>query len=326
MRTMQVLRFAGILAALSAPIAAAAQDYPSRPITIIVPLPAGSAFDVTARLLAGRIQASLGQPVIVEDVTGASGSIGAGRVARAAPDGYTLCFGGVNTHVIAGAAMALPFDVVADFAPVSPIATTDLLIVAKKAMPANDLDALVAWLKANSGKVTQGTGGPGSLTQLAGIALQQRIGATFAAVPYRGAGAAITDLVAGQIDFMIDLAPNSLPHVRSGAIKAYAVMAPTRLSAAAAIPTVDEAGLPGFHMSAWQALWAPKGTPAGVIAKLDAAIVDAMADPRLRSRLIELGERIFPREQQTPAALGALQKADIEKWWPIIKAANIKAQ
>jgi tripartite-type tricarboxylate transporter receptor subunit TctC len=193
-------------------------------------------------------------------------------------------------------------------------------------MAANDLRELIAWLKANPGKASQGTGGPGSLTHIAGVSFQEESSTRFGSVPYRGAGAAINDLVAGNIDIMIDLAPNSLAHVRAGTIKAYAVMAKARLAAAPDIPTVDEAGLPGFYMSAWQALWAPKGTPTTVIAKLNTAIVDALADPTARSRLADLGQESFPREQQTPETLGALQKAEIEKWWPIIRAANIKAE
>jgi len=305
---------------------AQAQIYPSRPVTMVVPLPPGSAFDVTARLLTERMRDVLGQPVIVENLTGASGSIGTGRCARAVPDGYTVCFGGVNTHVLNGAVLALSYDALKDFEPVSLIATAQLLIVAKKAMAANDLKELIAWLKANPGKASQGTGGPGSLTHIVGVSFQQETGTRFGAVPYRGAGAAINDLVAGHLDIMIDLAPNSLPHVRAGRIKAYAVTAKTRLTAARDIPTVDEAGLPGFYMSAWQAVWVPKGTPASVIGRLNAAIVDALVDPAVRSRVADLGEEIFPPEQQTPEALASLQKAEIERWWPIIKAANIKAE
>src|SRR5262245_29338339 len=305
---------------------AQAQIYPSRPVTMVVPLPPGSAFDVTARLLTERMRDVLGQPVIVENLTGASGSIGTGRCARAVPDGYTLCFGGVNTHVLNGAVLALSYDALKDFEPVSLIATAQLLIVAKEAMAANDLKELIAWLKANPGKASQGTGGPGSLTHIVGVSFQQETGTRFGAVPYRGAGAAINDLVAGHLDIMIDLAPNSLPHVRAGRIKAYAVTAKTRLTAARDIPTVDEAGLPGFYMSAWQAVWVPKGTPASVIGRLNAAIVDALVDPAVRSRVADLGEEIFPPEQQTPEALASLQKAEIERWWPIIKAANIKAE
>lgn len=306
--------------------AARAQPYPSRPITMVVPLPAGSAFDVTARLLAARMQRSLGQPVIVENLTGASGSIGTGHVARALPDGYTLCFGGVGTHVIDGAMLELSYDVLNDFQPISLIATAQLLIVARKTMPADDLKGLIGWLKANPGKATQGTGGPGSLTNAVGISFRRETGTQFTSVPYRGAGAAINDLVAGHIDIMFDLAPNSLPHVRAGAIKTYAVMANTRLAATPAIPTVDEAGLPAFHASAWQGLWAPKGTPMSIVGRLNAAVVEALADAGLHSRLTDLGEDIFPREQQTPEALGAFQRAEIERWWPILKAANLKAQ
>jgi tripartite-type tricarboxylate transporter receptor subunit TctC len=305
---------------------AQAQDFPSRPITMIVPLPAGSAFDVTARVIAERMQVSLGQPVIVENVTGAAGSVGTGRVARAAPDGYTLAFGGLITHVINGAVLKLPYDVLADFEPVAPIATTDLVIVARKAMPADDLKGLIAWLKANPDKATQGSGGPGSLTHLAGIFFQKQTGTRFAIVPYRGAGAAITDLVAGHLDIMFDLAPNSLPHMRSGAIKSYAVMAKSRLRTAPDVPTVDEAGLPGLYMATWEAIWVPKGTPADVVARLNAAVVDALAVPAVAARLAELGHEVFPRDQQTPASLAALHKAELEKWWPVIKAANVTVE
>jgi tripartite-type tricarboxylate transporter receptor subunit TctC len=307
-------------------IGANAQDFPSRPITMIVPLPAGSAFDVTARVIAERMQASLGQPIIVENVTGAAGSVGTGRVAHAAPDGYTLAFGGLITHVINGAVLKLPYDVLADFEPVAAIATTDLVVVARKAMPADDLKGLIAWLKANPDKATQGSGGPGSLTQLAGVFFQKQTGTRFAIVPYRGAGAAITDLVAGHLDIMFDLAPNSLPYMRAGAIKSYAVMARTRLPTAPDVPTVDQAGLPGLYMATWQAIWVPKGTPKSSVAKLNAAVVDALAIPAVASRLAELGDVIFPRDQQTPAALAALHKAELEKWSPIIKAANAEAE
>jgi tripartite-type tricarboxylate transporter receptor subunit TctC len=293
---------------------------------MIVPLPAGSAFDVTARVLAERMQVSLGQPVIVENVTGAAGSVGTGRVARAAPDGYTLAFGGLITHVINGAVLKLPYDVLADFEPVAPIATTDLVVVARKAMPADDLKGLIAWLKANPDKATQGSGGPGSLTHLAGIFFQKQTGTRFAIVPYRGAGAAITDLVAGHLDIMFDLAPNSLPHMRAGAIKSYAVMAKTRLRTAPGVPTVDEAGLPGLYMATWEAIWVPKGTPADVVARLNAAVVDALSVPAVTARLAELGHEVFPRDQQTPASLAALHKAELGKWWPVIKAANVTAE
>jgi tripartite-type tricarboxylate transporter receptor subunit TctC len=303
-----------------------AQVYPSHPITMVVPLPAGGAFDVTARILAEHMRGSLGQPVIIENVTGAAGSIGTGQVARAAPDGYTLIFGGLNTHVVNPAFLSLQYDVLKDFEPIALTATVQLLIVAKKAMPANDLKELIAWLKANPDKASQGTGGRGNTSHLAAVFFQKETGTHLAFVPYRGAGAAINDLVAGHIDIMIDLAPNSLPHVRAGTIKAYAVTASNRLAVAPEIPTVDEAGLPGFHMRIWQAIWAPKGTPAAVVAKLNAAIVAALGDPTVRSRLADLGQEVFPPEQLTPEALSAFNKAEIEKWWPIIEAAHIKPE
>ena len=328
---MRMLHIATVAAALASASSAQAQVYPSQvypshPITMVVPLPAGSAFDVTARLLAERMQASLGQPVIVENQTGASGSIGTARVARAAPDGYTICFGGVGTHVLNGAILNLAYDVQNDFQSVALVATSQLLIVGKKSLPANNLKELIAWLKASPGQASQGNGGPGSLTHILGVSFQQKTGTRFGSVPYRGAAAAINDLVAGNLDIMIDLLPNSLPHVRAGTIKAYAVLAKARLAAVPDVPTVDEAGLPGFHMSAWQAIWAPKSTPVAVIAKLNAAIVAASADPIMRSRLADIGQEIFPREQQTPEALGDLQRNEIKTWWPMIKAANIKAE
>jgi tripartite-type tricarboxylate transporter receptor subunit TctC len=303
-----------------------AQDYPSRTITLVVPLPAGGAFDVTARVLAEHMRLSLGQPIIIENVTGAAGSIGTGQVARAAPDGYTLIFGGLNTHVVNPAFLALQYDVLKDFEPVALAASVQLLIVAKKATPASNLKELIAWLRANPDKASVGTGGRGNTSHLAAVLFQMGTGTRLGFVPYRGAAAAINDLVAGHIDMMIDLAPNSLPHVRADTIKAFAVTDKRRLAVAPEIPTVDEAGLPGFYMAVWQALWAPKGTPVPVIAKLNAALVDALANPAVHSRLTELGQDIFPREQQTPEALAAFHKAEIEKWWPLIKAANMKAE
>ena len=305
---------------------AAAQVYPSRPITMVVPFPAGGAADTLARTMAERMRISLGQSVIIENVTGASGSIGAGRVARAAPDGYTLGLGNTPTHVINGAVLALPYDVVKDFQPISLMSNAPLLIIAKKAMPANDLKELVAWLKANPDKALQGTSGMAAPSHLAGVLFQKETGTRFGFVPYRGGTAAMPDLIAGQIDMMIDPVANSLPVVRAGSIKAYAVTAKNRSAAAPDIPTVDEAGAPGVHVSNWTALFAPKATPNAVIAKLNAAVVEASADPAVRARLADFGYEIFPREQQTPEALAAFHKAEIEKWWPIIKAAGIKAE
>jgi tripartite-type tricarboxylate transporter receptor subunit TctC len=303
-----------------------AQTYPSRPITIVVPFAPGGPTDTIGRIMAERMRGSLGQPVIIENVGGAGGSIGVGRAARAAPDGYTISIGNLSSHVFNGAVYALAYDLLNDFEPASLLASQPLLIVAKKATPAKDLKELIAWLRANPGKASQGTPGAGTAAHVAGVFFQQETGTRFGFVPYRGTGPAMQDLVAGQIDMMIDTPTNSMSHVRAGTIKAYAVTAKSRAAVAPDIPTVDEAGLPGFHMSFWQAFWVPKGTPKNVIAKLNAAVVDALADPAMRERLADLGQEIPPREQQTPEALGAFHKAEIEKWWPIVKAANIKAE
>ncbi len=305
---------------------ARAQAYPSRAITIVEPFAAGGPLDTIGRIMAERMRVSLGQPVVIENVAGASGTLALGRVARAAPDGYTISHGSTPTHVFAGAVFNLPFDVEDDFQPISPIASAPLLIVAKKAVAANDLKEFIAWLKANPDKASQGTGGVAATSHIAGIFFQQVSGTRFALVPYRGAGPAMQDLVAGQIDMMIDPAANTLPQVRAGRIKALAVTAGRRLTAAPDIPTVDEAGLPEFYVENWQGFFAPKGTPATVVATLNAAVVDALADAAVRARLIDLGQEIFPREQQTPEALAAMHRAGIEKWWPIIKAAGIKPE
>jgi tripartite-type tricarboxylate transporter receptor subunit TctC len=322
----QFLHLAAGAAALPVlPPIARAQTYPSRPITMVVPFAAGGATDVIGRIVAERMKQSLGQPVIIENVTGANGSIGVGRVARATPDGYTIGIGHWSTHVVNGAIYGLQYDVLADFEPISLIASNPQLIVAKNEVPANDLKELIAWLKANPDKASQATAGVGSAPHLAGVFFQKQT-ATRQFVPYRGAAPAMQDLLAGQIDIMIDDPTNFLPLMRAGRIKAYAVTAKRRLAAAPDIPTADESGLPGFYFSRWHALWAPKGTPKDTIGKLSASVVDALADANARARLADLGQEIFPRDQQAPEALRAYQKAEIEKWWPIIKAAGIKAQ
>ena len=315
------------LVAISASVeGVSAQTYPSHPVTLIVPLPAGGPIDATARIVAEGMRASLGQPIIVENITGASGSVGTGHVARAAPDGYTFGIGYVGTHVFNGITYALSYDLLNDLDPVSLLVTNPLLIVARKTMPAKDLRELIAWLKANPDKALQGTSGVGGSSEIAGIFFQKQTDTRYQLVPYRGAAPMMQDLLAGHIDLMMDFAANSLPQVRAGTIKAYAVTAPSRLPAAPDIPTVDEAGLPQFYMSAWQGFWVPKGTPKDVIARLDAAVVAALADPAVQRRLADLGQEIYPRDRQTPEALGALQRAETAKWSPIIKAAGIKAE
>ena len=304
---------------------ATAQTYPSRPINMIVPFPPGGLSDVVGRIVAEGMRASLGQSIIIENVGGATGSIGTGRVARAAPDGYTLALGIWNTHVANGVAYTLAYDVVEDFAPIALLADAPLVILAKKDVPANNLKELVAWLKANPNR-SMGTVGVGSPVHLLGVLIQQQTGAQFGLVAYRGASLVIQDLVAGHIDFTVANPATALPQVQSGTIKAYAVTADKRLAVAPDIPSVDEAGMPGLHFSLWAGLFAPKGTPKEIIDKLNGAVVSTLADTAVRQKLIGQGFEIPPREQQTPEALGAYQKVEIKKWWPIIKAAGIKGQ
>ena len=323
--SLGVIAATALLAAAPAG-SAAAQSYPVRPITLVVPFPAGGPLDTGARVMAERMRVSLGQPVIIENVAGASGSIGVGRVARAAPDGYTLVVGGTPTHVMNGAVMTLPYDVITDFAPIALTTNAPSLIVGKKAMPASDLRELIAWLKANPDKAAQGTGGVGTTSHIAGVFFQQTTGTRFTLVPYRGAGPAVQDLVSGQIDLMIDPASNTMSYVRAGTLKAYAVTAKTRMAPIPHVPTVDEAGLPGFHVLNWTAYFAPKGTPKAIVDRLNAAVADALTDPTVLARAADLGQEIFPRDLQTPDALAAFHKAEVAKWWPVIKAANIKVE
>src|SRR4030081_2334413 len=317
---------AGAAALPAPPPVEVAKASPSRSITMVVPFAAGGPVDTLARIVAERMRTSLGQPVVIENVTGAGGSIGTGRVARAVPDGYTLVLGIWTTHVVNGAIYALQYDVLNDFEPIALLANNPQVIVAKKSMPANDLKGLIAWLKANPDKASVGIAGVGATGHLTGISLQKETGTTFQFVPYRGNGPAMQDLLAEQIDFMIEPSSNFKSLVGVGSVKPYAITGKTRLPSSPDIPTADEAGLPGFFASLWYGLWVPKDTPKDIIAKLNANMVQVLADPPVRKRFEELGIGITPLVQQSPEALRTFQKAESERWWPIIKASNLKAE
>ncbi|MET0278268.1 MAG: tripartite tricarboxylate transporter substrate-binding protein [Pseudorhodoplanes sp.] len=324
---MKRVLFAALAALSLSPAQAPAQDYPSRPITLVVPLGLGGSTDVIARILAEAMRPHLGGvAIVVENTTGAGGTIGVGRVARAAPDGYTLGIGQWGTNVASGAIYPLNFDLVNDLEPVGLISTQPFLVVARKTMPAGDLKDLIAWLRTNQDKASQGNSGVGTPSHVGGLLFQKAIGASYTMVPYRGAGQSMQDLVAGQLDVMLDTPAVSLPQIQGGNIKAYAVTAPSRIKVAPEIPTTDEAGLPGFYFSFWHAFWVPKGTPKEIVSKLNQALVKALADPDARERLNKIAQEIFPADQLTPQALGAYHKAEIDKWWPIIKEAGIKPQ
>ena len=323
---MRKLFAAALLALLGTVVGTAAQNFPARPITLVVPFPAGGSTDTLARIVSERMRGALGQPVIIENVGGASGSLGVGRVARSPADGYTLSIGTLSTHCMNGAVLSLPFDVLNDFEPVAQLAIEPLLIVGRKDFPAKDLSEFIAWLKANPGKASQGNPGAGSTGHLTGVLFQRDTGTRFQSVPYRGNALAMQDLLSGQIDFMMEPASNFMQQLRAGNFKAYAVAAKTRIATLPDTPTVDEGGLPGFHIPLWYGLWVPKGTPKDIVGRLNAAAIDTLADPAVRARMADIGLELPSGEQQTPQALGALQKAEIEKWWPVIKAANIKGE
>ncbi|NOJ50278.1 tripartite tricarboxylate transporter substrate binding protein BugD [Bradyrhizobium archetypum] len=321
---MRRMVLAAVFATLAFAGSALAQSFPSRPITIIVPFSAGGPSDAMARILAERMKLTLGETVLVENVTGAGGSVGVGRAVRSPPDGYTVSFGHLGTHVANGAIYKLGYDLVTDLEPVALLPSNPMIIVSKKAVPATSLKEFVAWLKAQPAAPTAGTAGAGSGSHIAGLYFESVTGIKLQYVPYRGTGPAMNDLVAGQIDMIVDQTSNSIGQVRAGNIRAYAITDSKRVESAADIPTVDEAGLPGFHMTLWSGLWVPKDTPKDVIAKLNAATVEALNDSAVRKQLENLGLQMPPKDKRTPEALGAWQKAEIEKWWPMIKAANVK--
>ncbi len=314
------------LLAFSAGIAYAQETYPARPITMVVPYPPGGVTDTLARLVAEHMRTRLGQSIVVENMGGAGGSVGVGRVARAAPDGYTIVLANSETHVLNPVVQTLDYDVVKDFAPVVLLPAYPFLLVSNNAVPVKTLSELIAWIKQNPAKVTQGTVGIGTAQHLCGLALQKELGVTWQLVPYRGGPPAMQDLLSGQINFMCTASGSFLPLVRAGQIRAYAITTRSRALSAPDIPTVDEAGLPGLYFSVWNAIWAPASTPPNAIAKLNAAAVAAMNDADLRQRVTDLALDMPPPDQLTPQALGDLQKAEIEKWWPVMKAAGIKAR
>ena len=303
-----------------------AQPWPTRAITVVVPFSAGGPTDTLARLMSEPMRRYLGQTVVVENVTGAGGSIGTGRVVRSTPDGNTLSIGHWGTHVVNGAYYNLTFDLLKDFAPVAMIATNPQVVVSKIAVPAKNLKELIPWIKANQDKIQFGTGGIGGASHIAGIYFLNRIGVKMEFVPYRGGAPAMQALLSGEIDLYMTQVSSAVAHTRAGKLRAYLVSSKTRQAAAPEIPTTDEAGLPGLYTAVWHGIRAPRAVPQDVLMKLNAAIVDTLADATIRARFADLGQEIPPRAEQTPQALGAYQKAEIDKWWPLMKAAGIKSE
>jgi tripartite-type tricarboxylate transporter receptor subunit TctC len=323
-------RFLGSIAALATATSFAkrssAQAYPSRPITMIVPFPAGGPTDTIGRIFAKALQPSLGQPVIVENVPGAAGSLGTERVAFGRPDGYTLGLANTVTHVLNGAIYPLKYDVVKDFEPISLLVNEPAMIVVRHDLSVGNLQELITWLQANPDKGLSGTGGAGTVSDIVAILFQQRTGTNFRRIPYRGLGPAIQALLAGEVDLVMSLLANALPQVRAGTIKALAVTSNRPLVGAPDIPTVDAAGLEGFYQSNWHALFAPRETPKDVVASVNRAVISALADQEVRKRLIDMGQDFFADERLTPAALSSFQQTEIEERWPIVKAAGVKVE
>jgi tripartite-type tricarboxylate transporter receptor subunit TctC len=315
---------AALIAMLTFGGVATADNFPSRPITVLVPFSAGGPSDAMARILSERMKTALGETILIENVTGAGGSLGVGRAVRSPPDGYTISFGHLGTHVANGAIYKLGYDLVTDLEPVVLLPSNPMIVVSKNAVPAKSLKELIAWIKAQPTPVTAGTAGAGSGSHIAGLYFENVTGIKLQYVPYRGTAPAMNDLVAGQIDLMIDQTSNSISQVRAGTIRAYAVTDSKRSESAPDIPTTDEAGIPGFHMTLWSGLWVPKDTPKDIVAKLNAAAIAALNDPAVRKQLENLGLQMPPSDQLSPEALGVWQKAEIAKWWPMIKAANVK--
>jgi tripartite-type tricarboxylate transporter receptor subunit TctC len=324
---MNLLWAAACAAALHGVTPASAQSYPSKPVTIVVPFAAGGPADTLARLLGERMKTSLGQPILVENVAGAAGSIGVGRVVRAAADGYTIGIGHLGTHVFNGALYNLQYDLVKDLEPIALLPSNTSVIVTKKEVPATNLKELVAWLKANPKQASAATAGIGSIAHVASVYFENKTGVALQIVPYRSGAAAFSDVLAGHVTLIFDqFSGGSVEMYRSGQVRPFAVAAKSRLASVPDLPTVDEAGIPGLYVSTWYGMWAPKGTPTEIVAKLNAAVVEALAEPELRKRLEAQSSVVPPRAQQSAESLGAFQRAEVDKWWPTIKAANIKPE
>jgi tripartite-type tricarboxylate transporter receptor subunit TctC len=326
MRKLRLASTALTFVVASAITVASAQSYPTRPISVAVPFPPGGQVDTVSRLLIDGMRTSLGQPLVVENVGGASGTIGTGRAVRATPDGYTIVMGNWTSHVGGPAMYTINYDILNDLEPVSMLLIAPTVIVGRQTLPPNTLPELIAWLKANGDKATAATVGAGSPGHVSGIHFQNVTGTRFQFVPYRGGGPANQDLVGGQVDLRIGAeASQMLPHIRAARTKGYAVLSSRRWAALPDLPTADEAGVAGVHISVWTGLWVPKDTPREIVARLNAAVVQTLADPATRQRITDVGFEIPPRDQQTPEALAAFHRAETGKWWPIIKAANIRA-
>ena len=333
MKTRSVRLVARLLAglvggalALAGVARAQAQSFPSRPVTVVVALPAGGAVDALMRVLAEHMKVTLGQTVLVENMGGAGGTLSITRIVRSAPDGYTLGMGTLGQYVISGAVYTLPYDMLADLAPVARLPSVPYWMTARKTLPANNLKEMVDWLKANPDKASASSTGTASMARFCGMAFQKATGTNLQYVPYRGGAPALNDLVAGQIDLNCDLAANSLSQYRAGNIKVFAVMTRERWPVAPEVPTIDEAGYSGLYFSTWHGIWAPKDTPPEIVARLNAAANAAMADATVQKRIADLGMTLPPSDQRTPAAFAAFHKAEVEKWYPIVKAAGVKAE
>ena len=317
---------AAVLTVLAGLSAAHAQSYPSRPITMIVALPAGGGVDALARILVEHMRQTLGQPIVVENMGGAGGTLSIARVVRSAPDGYTIGMGTLSQYVVATAVYSLPFDILTELAPVALLPNVPYWMTARKTLPPNTLQELVAYLKANPDKLSATSVGTASVARFCGMFFQKETATSFQFVPYRGGAPALQDLVAGNVDLNCDLASNSLSQFKNGNIKAYAVMAKERWFAAPDVPTADEAGVPGVYVGTWHGLWMPKGTPEDIVARVNAAALSALDDPGVKQRIAALGMNLPPREIATPQAFAAFHKAEVEKWYPIVKASGVKAE